>query len=378
MKCYTQSDNGSHSGVKTNVASAELIQNLEEISKIKKGLPARSRGYCSELGLYVQMREADGMARLQAGGKFRSRINLWRDSPTDFWQVKKYRTGDWERLVQPTLELARWLEVRRGVGNEAKSEFRYAIKKFRRTSRILLPEGIGSFSVDSILGRIVTMYPGSSGNWSDDMVQDVETRLRSYIDSNPDQAAAWEALANVYVPRDRFKDALCAIEEASRIAPDWADFHFEAGGIYIAAIKNALTPAGQLDDSIAGCTLDTLQCSYEDARESCVKHFRAILESRCFFSESDKMKVRQALSWCESTPMINVYEKLPMTSELNLPDDSSTHEHSPNNEEPLNRFQGHFGMFVLDQAVRLILKNVREDSIWTTDKVGIPTHTISS
>ncbi len=46
------------------------------------------------------------------------------------------------------------------------------------------------------------------------MVQDVEMRLQSYLESNSGQAAAWEALANVYAPLGQFKDTLYAIEEA--------------------------------------------------------------------------------------------------------------------------------------------------------------------
>ena len=162
--------------MKTNMASAELIQNLEEIAKIKKELPYRSRGWCSELGLYVQMREARGMARLQAGGQFRSRIDLWRESPNDSWQVRKYRPGEWERLVEPSLELARWLKVRGGLPKRAKKKFQYAIKSFSNSGNLVLPERYGE-------GRFEGEYKADQRgyNFCDYIVAIV---LRTIVDSS--------------------------------------------------------------------------------------------------------------------------------------------------------------------------------------------------
>ena len=128
------------------------------------------------------MREARGMARLQAGGKFRSRIDLWRDSPTDFWQVKKYRTGDWERLVEPTLELAEWLEARGGVTSQVKSDFRYSIKGFRSTGELELPVRLESFQDDSVLGCLLNSYPEVHGDWDDATARKLEKELLEYLE----------------------------------------------------------------------------------------------------------------------------------------------------------------------------------------------------
>ena len=149
------------------MALTELIQTLEEIAKIKESLPFRSRGWCNELGLFVQMREAAGMVNVKAGGKFRSRIELWRESPGSPWQVKKYRPGGWEGLVEPTLKLAKWLEPRGGLAEPVKKKFRDAIKSFQRSGNLVLPEGIDSFPVSSELGRILGMYPAPAMDWDD-------------------------------------------------------------------------------------------------------------------------------------------------------------------------------------------------------------------
>ena len=78
------------------MASPDLIETLEQIGAIKDSLPLRSRGWCNELGLFVQLRELKGMASLKAGGRFRSRIELWRESAMEPWETRKYRPGDWE------------------------------------------------------------------------------------------------------------------------------------------------------------------------------------------------------------------------------------------------------------------------------------------
>ena len=311
MKCYTQPDNGSHSGVKTNVASAELIQNLEEIAKIKKGLPARSRGYCSELGLYVQMREAGGMARLQAGGKFRSRINLWRDSPTDFWQVKKYRTGDWESLVEPTLELAEWLEARGGVTSRVKGDFRYSIKGFRSTGELELPERLESFQDDSVLGCLLNSYPEVHGDWDDATAWRLEKELLEYLEANPRHAAAWQALMRMYDIRSRYKEALTALDKAISIAPFETDFFYEAALLYFTAIENAVetNPSRRITgNALTDCSLDALDSSYEEARATCIKYLTNVLESKRPDSKRYKQRVGQLLGWCMATPIQNPNE----------------------------------------------------------------------
>ena len=198
----------------SKIVSAELIQNLEKIARIKESLPKRSRGWCNELGLFVQMREAAGMARLQAGGKFRSKIDLWRDSPTESWQVKKYRPGDWEELAEPTLKLAKWLAPRGGLANTVENDFQYAINTFRYTGSLNLPQGIESFRPESALGCIVNMYAGGSQTLDDSVWQDARESIERYIRENPDHAAGWHALSRAYELQGRFGDSLDALDRA--------------------------------------------------------------------------------------------------------------------------------------------------------------------
>ena len=284
-KCYTQSGNVDQSGGKKDMASVELIENLEEIAKIKESLPSRSRGWCSELGLHVRISEAGGMARLQAGGKFRSRIDLWRESPNDLWQVKKYKLGDWEALVKPTLELAKWLEVRGGIAVTAKRKFRDAIKSFRKSGHLILPEGLDSIPESSELGRILGTYPGSITDWDDDVLEHIAAELQSYVLNNPVHVTAWYALSRVYRYQCQCKDALEAIDLAVTLAPEQAEFQLEAASLYLAAIQNEVAPEAflsrmrMLDPSFINCTLEILGCSYEEAQVACKRHFEAILKS---------------------------------------------------------------------------------------------------
>ena len=61
---------------------AELLAQLEEIAQIKKELPLNQRGWCNILGLYVQLRKAAGMEKLEAGDdKLHPQIDAWRDAP---------------------------------------------------------------------------------------------------------------------------------------------------------------------------------------------------------------------------------------------------------------------------------------------------------
>lgn len=282
------------------MASSELIQTLEEIARIKESLPSRARGWCSELGLYVQMREMRGMTSLKAGGKFRSRIELWREYHRDSWQVKKYRSGEWEVLAESTLKLAKWLVPRGGVAATVKAEFRHAIKAFRSTGHLVLPEGIGSFPDDSVLGRIVSMYPVDFQYWDDTMLKNVEDRLLSYIELEPSQAAAWHALSIVYTVEGRFKNSLDTIEKAISIAPDQVQFHHEASSFYLSAIQLAVTPetaSNMLGPVMGHCTLDALGRTYEEAKASCTQHLEAILALSRSYSDNRREKALEALHW---------------------------------------------------------------------------------
>ena len=255
------------------------------------------------------MREAGGMARLQAGGKFRSKIDLWRDSPGNPWQAKKYRPGDWEDLVEPTLELAKWLEVRGSVTLLVKGDFHYAIKAFSNTGELELPERLDSIPDDSPLGLLLKPFSKRPGDWDKTMSQDVETKLRSYLDVNPGQAAAWQALTRVYILLDRYRESLIALNKAISIAPYEAEFHFDAAMIRITSVKDAVEPRPQLEVSssaMTGRNLDELQRSYEENRATCINHLKKVLKSSLPDSKQYKEKARRMLDWCLASPAYNL------------------------------------------------------------------------
>ena len=124
--------------------SRELIDDLVRIGTLKSRYPFRERGKFNELGLFVQMKSLKGMTSLKAGGKFISRINLYQQREGEKWEVKKYKPGEWERSVKPTLELAEWLHKWEGMwdaplgGSIAKLDFREAVEGFKKTGVLKL------------------------------------------------------------------------------------------------------------------------------------------------------------------------------------------------------------------------------------------------
>lgn len=126
--------------VKLTYELEELLDELESIGSIKNELPLNARGWCNRLGLYVQLKSKGSLTRLQAGdNKKRSQIDAWRDYSSIEWKVKKYNPGDWEQLVNPTLDIANWLSTHRGLTEEYKNSFIRAIKVFKKEGHLELP-----------------------------------------------------------------------------------------------------------------------------------------------------------------------------------------------------------------------------------------------
>ena len=96
----------------------ELLPILQSIALDKKvSLPSRLRGWVAAVGLYIQLRQAGGWQRLEAGGKFRSCFDALCRSyvciDTADWEIRKFDKKRWERdfahLVLPTRELTDFL-----------------------------------------------------------------------------------------------------------------------------------------------------------------------------------------------------------------------------------------------------------------------------
>ncbi len=121
----------------------ELLNKLEIIGHIKNTLPFNARGLCNSLGLFVQLREMANMARLQTGGEYHSQIDAWQDySSTESipeWKVKKYNPGDWEKLVDPTFDIATWLGIYEGLPEKHADAFSRAIEMFKKEGHLDLP-----------------------------------------------------------------------------------------------------------------------------------------------------------------------------------------------------------------------------------------------
>ena len=120
--------------------SEELIDDLIRIGTIKNRYQFTERWVFNELGLYVQMKSWKGMTSLKAGGKFISRISLYQPQIGARWEVKKFKPGEWQDLVKPTLELAEWLHSwGRYGGPTAELDFTEAVQGFKKTGALNLP-----------------------------------------------------------------------------------------------------------------------------------------------------------------------------------------------------------------------------------------------
>ncbi len=121
----------------------ELLDKLQQIGNIKNLLPVSQRDWCNSLGLFIQFRATPKLSRIQAGGKYHSQIDAWEEGQSIEagleWKVKKYESGDWEKLVDPTLEIAVWLLEHEGLPEEYMDSFNKAIEVFKKEGRLRLP-----------------------------------------------------------------------------------------------------------------------------------------------------------------------------------------------------------------------------------------------
>ncbi len=122
----------------------DLIGDLHLIGVSKDSLPFKERNWCNALGLYVQYRDLDRYTHgvdgvwVKAGGKYRVKIEGWTDYDK-LWEIKKYKPGNWEALVKPTLQIVKWLCSYGGLRIEDQEEFKRAIEGFRKDGKLELP-----------------------------------------------------------------------------------------------------------------------------------------------------------------------------------------------------------------------------------------------
>jgi len=128
----------------TESSPIELLDDIRVIGAIKNELPFNEQRWCDVLGLHIWYRDLDRYTHgvdgvwVKAGGKYSTKIEGW-TALDKSWEVKKYKHGDWEALVKPTLEIARWLRDHDGLKVEDREAFIKSIEVFKRTKKLNLP-----------------------------------------------------------------------------------------------------------------------------------------------------------------------------------------------------------------------------------------------
>ncbi|MFC1845897.1 zinc ribbon domain-containing protein [Chloroflexota bacterium] len=123
----------------------ELLEDIRVIGAIKNELPFNQQQWCDVLGLHIWYRGLDRYTHgvdgvwVKAGGKYSTKIEGWTD-PKKSWEVKKYKHGDWEASVKPTLVIAKWLRDHDGLKVEDRDAFIKSIDIYKRSGKLNLPQ----------------------------------------------------------------------------------------------------------------------------------------------------------------------------------------------------------------------------------------------
>ena len=75
---------------------------------------------------------------LQVGGWHGWHFEALRECPSAKWNIRKYKEGKWEQLVDPTLAIAEWVTDRELTKQDV-IELDEAIYWFERTRALALP-----------------------------------------------------------------------------------------------------------------------------------------------------------------------------------------------------------------------------------------------
>ena len=216
------------------------------------------------------------MRRLKAGGKYKSKVELWQEEPGGSWAVKSYHRGKWEALVAPTLDLARWLGDRQGLPGDAGEDFQSSIREFRSNGVLHLPQSYLSVGVTTELGRMTEAI-------RPDNVREFLPKMRKYVDTHVEDALAWDCLRRLSTLAREHRQALDASLQAARLAPFDGVIRYGAAEIYFTAmtnqLRNSLGREHLTEPQIKGCTLEALQVTYEDAYSAVRHHLDAAIDS---------------------------------------------------------------------------------------------------
>jgi len=191
-------------------ANQAISLKLEAIGRTKHRLPLKLRGLCNQLDLYVQLRERGGAARLEAGGKTKSKMDLWKDSPTDVWRVRKYEPGEWEELIEPTLRLAAWVEAHSEIIEIYEPWFMGAVENFQKTKVLTLPTD-----------------------------EEIIIKCKKLIEASSEFHSLWSTTYVLCKQSGRYREAFDIAKKELDINPSEASAHFAVGTLcYGALIRN--------------------------------------------------------------------------------------------------------------------------------------------
>lgn len=258
-------------------ADEGLLQRLEYIGQIKNKLPFTQRGWCNELGLFVQLWEAMGMLRLQAGGKYRAQIDAWRDAPGEPWKVKKYNPGDWERLVEPTVKIAEWLLAEGGLREESKEAFMRAVDAEKLAPQVEVSKAEKHFKTgaqlwkDGRLNEAIVEFNEAIAEYSKATIVDPLMLAVAYHD----RGKTYLHLGQPQQAIEDFDEALHLIPP--RLSPQRAVFYLNRGAAYN-ALGQAERALQDLDEAIRLDPQDAMAYYNRAASYNALNQFQRALD----------------------------------------------------------------------------------------------------
>jgi hypothetical protein len=229
--------------------SNEQMTTLGFIAYFKSLLPFGLRGWTNELGLYVRERRAGNLARLQAGGKFRSYLDAWSEDGAD-WDVKKFDSATWatrfDPLVDPTYQITIFLmdcvSAFEGLPARERVILENAIQQLRTTG-----EWVGLPKIDASSAMVDRNAEEQSSK-----IEEPIARKEADAEQSPDNSGHWAMLARLYEHAHRYGDSEHALRrpaESQRTRwPDeeWVDWfdRIQLGKLYFSAFVHSLRGRG--------------------------------------------------------------------------------------------------------------------------------------
>lgn len=230
----------------------ELLDTLGFIGWTKSMLPLHLRGWVNALGLYVQEREAGRWTRLQAGGRFRSYLDAWREGVGD-WQVRRFDKDTWERrfahLVEPTSEIADFLSERVAyfgdLDREGATVLEQALQHYKDTGVWLGLPGVP----EEVIHRKAKEEARARAEKERDRRIRLISANEKRIKHDPLDRLAWASLPFLYYQEQRYKDMENALKmslkaDASKLGFQYSSTYKELGKTYLAALSVSIRGKG--------------------------------------------------------------------------------------------------------------------------------------